>query len=137
MRDIFLCLFICTPAVLLTACHPVPAHADVLRDNLPSDPARPGWYPPAARPVTPAAGAAYDFDPDRGPLADPRLEDGIWLSPFGTWSWGAGSDPLPLPPPADVVRRCRPIPAAVPGPLPLAGLAAAFTYSRKLRQTIK
>jgi hypothetical protein len=118
---------------LLTACATEPAHADVFPQRLPGDPARPGWYPPAARHYVPMAGAAYDFDPGRGPLLAPGVEDSIWLPiPYGTW--GAGTAPLPLPPP-DVVRRCRP-PAAVPGPLPLAGVAAAFGWARRLRRRV-
>ena len=126
-----------TPALitlaLLTTCATEPAHADVFPEQLPSDPARPGWYPPTARPYVFMGGNHYDFDPDTGPLAFPSIQDPYWPSPFGTW--GAGTAPLPLPPP-NVVRRCRPVPAAVPGPLPLAGVAAAFGWSRRLRRRV-
>ena len=118
----------------LIACQPAPAHADAFPGQLPPDPARPGWRPPATRPHQPAAGTAYDFDPGRGPLLDPHAEDRIWLDPWG--SWGPGTAAIPLPDPAPVVTPCRP-PAAVPGPLPALGLGAAFAYSRKLRRRIR
>jgi hypothetical protein len=116
--------------LLLTACTPIPAHADA--NNLPPGAPSPGGHPPANRAYISGAGVDYDFDPGRGPLFDARIEDDIWLDPFGGW---ATTTPLPvLPPP--VVTGCRPAPDAVPGPLPLLGLFAAFFYSRKLRQRI-
>ncbi len=109
-----------------------PAHADAFPDSLPSDPARPGWRPPAARALQPATGAAYDFDPGRGPLVDAAIEDAIWF--VGPGAWGAGASAVPLPPPP-VVTPCRP-PAAVPGPLPLAGVAATWGWARRLRRRV-
>ena len=125
-----------TPALLtlalLTACQPAPANADVL-NNLPARSVRPRWYPPTTWRHLFMGGNHYDFDPDTGPLALPSIQDPYWPSPYGTW--GAGTAPLPLPAP-DVMRRCRPVHPAVPGPLPVMGVAAAFAYSRKLRQRI-
>jgi hypothetical protein len=112
----------------LTACYPQPAHADVLLDQLPPDPARPGWYAPVSRSDVPMGGVDYDFDPDRGPLLDAHAEDALWLVTPG--AWGASTAPLPLPAP-DLVR-CTP----VPGPLPVLGVGAAYAYSRKLRRRI-
>ncbi len=130
-----------TAMAALIATLTAPAHADVFHDNVPTDPARPGWRPPATRPHIPMAGHYYDFDPDTGPLAFPSIQDPFWPGPFGTWGWGAGASetPIPLPPPT-VVRRCRPpavVPKKVPGPLPVLGLGAAFAYSRRLRQRLQ
>lgn len=125
----------------LMVCQPEPAHADAFPDrgSVPADPARPGWRPPATRPNEPAAGAAYDFDPGRGPLLDPPAEDRIWLNAWGTW--GPGTASVPLPPPRVVTPNpCRPPavvpPAAVPGPLPIAGLAVAWRLARRLRRRL-
>ena len=118
----------------LTACQPAPAHADVFPESVPAGQSRPGWRPAGSGRMVAAPGLDYDFDPDRGPLLAPRLEDSIWFpSPWGTW--GAGTAPLPLPAP-NVVSRCRPGPAAVPGPLPLAGIAAAWGWARRLRRRV-
>ena len=120
----------------LTACTPIPAHADALLDpdSVPPDPARPGWRAPAARPDQLPAGTAYDFDPGRGPLLDAHAEDAIWTVTPGTW--GASTGPVSLPPPPVVVPRgCRP-PAAVPGPAGLLGVGAMFTTARQLRRRI-
>ncbi len=116
---------------MLTAC--APAHADAFPDQLPSDPARPGWRPSAARAFQPAGGSHFDYDPESGALPLEDLQDDLWTVRPGTWGAGASAVPLPPPPP---VTPCRP-PAAVPGPLPVLGLGAAFAYSRKLRNRIK
>ena len=121
---------ICTAALL--AMLAAPAHADAFFDQLPSDPARTGWRPPDARPYVSLVGNYYDFDPGRGPLLAPHAEDSIRL--VGPGTWGQGTAPLPLPAP-DVVTPCRP-PAAVPGPLPIAGAAAAWGWARRLRRKV-
>ena len=125
---------VCVLIALCTACTPLPAHADGLPDKLPPDPARPGWRPPAARAYVPGAGAAYDFDPGRGPLLDPHAEDRLWIVTPG--AWGAATGPIPLPPPPVVAPPgCRP-PAGVPGPAGLLAVGAMFHASRQLRRRI-
>jgi hypothetical protein len=89
---------------------------------------------PAARAYQPAVGAAFDFEPGRGPLVDAHAEDAIWLVTPG--DWGAATGPVQVPPPVVTPPGCRPAPAAVPGPVPLAVAAGAFTFSRKLRKRI-
>jgi hypothetical protein len=112
-----------------------PAHADALLDQLPPDPARPGWRPPATRAYVPGAGVDYDFDPDRGPLLDAHAEDAIWLVTPG--AWGAATGPVQVPPPVVAPPGCRPAPAAVPGPAGLLTVAGMFTTARQLRRRIK
>lgn len=118
----------------LVACQPQPAHADELPDQLPPDPGRPGWRPPAQRPVP------------TGRPADPAgvfipFDDGLAPDPFGTgqglwgWSpWGENPEEIPLPvvPP---LTFCRPLPSA-PGPLGVSGAAAAWGWSRRIRNRI-
>jgi hypothetical protein len=113
-----------------------PAHADAFDpDSLPPDPARPGWRPPAPRAYVPTTGVDWDFSPDRGPLLDAHAEDRIWTVTPG--AWGAATGPVQISPgPVVVPPGCRPAPAAVPGPGPLAVAAGAFTFSRKLRKRI-
>lgn len=119
-------------ACILSSCTPLPAHADVIHDQLPADPARPGWRAPAPRTNQPAAGVAYDFDPAAGPLSDPHAADNIWLVTPG--AWGAGEAPVQVSP-GPVVRPCVPIPA--PGPLPVLGAAAAWGWARRLRRRVR
>jgi hypothetical protein len=122
-----------TPTLLtlamLTAC--APAHADAFPDSLPSDPARPGWRPPATRPHVPGAGVDYDFDPGRGPLLDAHAEDNLWLVSPGTWGAGASAVQVSTGP---VVTQ-RPC-VGVPVPLPIAGAAAAWGWARRLRRRV-
>jgi hypothetical protein len=122
--------------LLLTACTPLPAHADAFHQQLPADPARPGWRPPAARPYQPAAGVDYDFNPGRGPLVDAHAEDAIWL--VGPGAWGAPAGPLQVSPgPVVAAPGCRPAPAAVPGPAGVLAVAGMFTTARQLRRRMK
>jgi hypothetical protein len=121
----------------LTACQPAPAHADVLLDpaSVPLDPARPNWRPADSRPgfpagVDPAGSHRGSHADDAGSSREPSAFD-----VYGRWQ-GAATGALSSPVASPVVRPCQPVPAAVPGPLPLAGVAAAFAYSRKLRQRI-
>ena len=106
------------------------AHADGLPDRLPSDPARPGWRPPATRPYQPAAGVDYDFDPGRGPLLDAHAEDRLWIVTPGTW--GASTGPVQV---STGPVVARPVPC-VPGPAGLLGAGAMFHASRQLRRRI-
>ena len=52
-----------------------------------------------------------------------------------TWSWGSGgnADSITM----QIGSSAAPGPASVPGPLPILGIAAAFGFSRKLRQRTK
>lgn len=111
----------------LTACATEPAHADAF---LPDAATSPGQRPPATGAYFPLAGNHYDFDPGRGPLDSPAIEDAIWLNGWGTWGQGAAA--IPLPTDSAAVKPC----VAVPGPLPIAGVAAAWGWARRLRRRV-
>jgi hypothetical protein len=122
----------------LTACHPAPAHADVLPDpaNLPLDPARPGWRPTIRGGYVVPGGdprAAGGGIPDAAPGGDAPSR--FW-GPFGIWD-GTTAGPPSSPLEAQVVS-CGPppAPAAVPGPAGVLAVAGMFTTARTLRRRI-
>lgn len=119
----------------LTACSIQPATADVAPDptNLPRNSLNTERRTNSPRPDFSITSNHYDFDPNRGPIFDPRIEDNLWYITPG--AWGASTEPLPLPAPY-VLKLCVANPSSVPGPLPLLGLGTAFIYSRKLRRRI-
>lgn len=130
-----LCLATAFCTAVLTSCAPPPAYADAYpdRDNMPADPASPGWRPPSGRSVVIMGGHHYDYDPGAGPIPFDRLKDNIWRVTPG--AWGSSTTPLSLPAP-NPVKRCRPVPEVVPGPLPLAGAVVAFGWARRIRRRI-
>jgi len=112
-----------TPLLMLLL-FATPAHADAF---MPSTTATPTGRPPATGGIIPLVGNHYDFDPRRGPLDSPSIEDAIWLVRPG--AWGASTEALPLPTPP-VVTPC----VAVPGPAGVLGLGMAFGWARRIRR---
>lgn len=131
-----LCLTATLCALALAYCAPQPSYADALLDrgNMPADPVNPGRRIPAPVGYVPMGGNHYDFDPDRGRIFAPHIEDKLWL--FTPGGWGASTSTLSVLPPVVVTDRCRPPVADVPGPLPIMGLAAAWRGSRRLRRMV-
>lgn len=124
--------------LLLTACTPLPVHADVLPDpaNLPLDPARPGWRPTFSGGYQPP-GRDPRAAGDRGADAAPGAGAPAFWGPFGLWN-GTTAGPVPQAMGTQVVS-CGPppAPAAVPGPAGVLAVAGMFKISRTLRRRIR
>jgi len=135
-----------TPALLtlalLTACATEPAHADVLLEpaSVPLDPARPGWRPSISRPGVPAGADPAGLHRGGHVDAAGSGREPSAIDTYGRWQGApAGALPGAMAPWLVTCRPSRPVPEddAVPGPVGLTGVAAAWGYSRKLRQRIR
>ena len=128
-------VFMAATLLIITACHPAPANADVFDPaGVPPDPARPSWRPTIGRPgipdgADPAGGYRSSDVDDAGGSGEPSAFD-----TFGRWQ---ATPPSPLPRPvAPPMVKCRPV-ASVPGPLPVLGVAAAWGWARRLRRRVR
>ena len=129
-------VFTAVVLLIITACHPAPANADVFNPaGVPPDPARPSWRPTIGRPGIPA-----NADPAGGNSGGHAVASPSGGEPpaFDTWGRWQGTPPSPLPRPvAPPVVRCRIPVAGVPGPLPVLGVAAAWGWARRLRRRVR